>query len=171
MKMNGVLSAVLGLTFAGLSFAAAQEGPIVMGDGEKNRITVDGVVRKETAGVFSEVLTAGPQTATRRGDATTLVFPNVQIEGDGWLVMHPFVDGRPSATMVAGYTFVPGGTTENVAITLDHKAALGDRYVVMLHGDVDGDKVFDFVFVDDVNVEDKAVFEGNTIIAHAIAIP
>ncbi len=162
----------IGLSQASLAEPASpQAAPIGMGNGEKNAIVIEGIVREDGQGTFSEVQTVGTRIATRRGDATTLTFAQVQIDGDGWLVLHPFVDGKPNGNIVSGYTFVPSGKNENVAVTLDHLASKGDRFIVMLHGDVDGDKVFDFVFVDDTNVEDKAVFEGNKIVAHPIAIP
>ena len=41
----------------------------------------------------------------------------------------------------------------------------------MMHSDSHSNKIFDFVFIDEVNVMDKAVFEGNMMIAHAIAVP
>ena len=42
----------------------------------------------------------------------------------------------------------------------------------MLHNDVDNDRVFDFVFVEDgINVEDRAVFEGMRMIAHIFEVP
>lgn len=44
-------------------------------------------------------------------------------------------------------------------------------YVAMLHSDVNNDETFDFVFVDELNVADKAVFEGKTMIAHVIKAP
>ena len=47
----------------------------------------------------------------------------------------------------------------------------GEMFIVMLHRDVNENQAFDFVFVDAVNVLDKAVFEGRTMIAHAIPAP
>ena len=44
-------------------------------------------------------------------------------------------------------------------------------FIVMLHRDVNENQVFDFVFVDERNVLDKAVFEGNTMIGHAYPAP
>ena len=111
------------------------------------------------------------RTAVRRGDGTTLTFSEVHIEGDGWLVMHPFVDGKPSGTHVAGFAFVEDGTNTDVKITLNPAPAAGDAYVVMLHSDADNDRVFDFVFVAENVVEDVAVFEGNKMIAHIITVP
>ena len=43
--------------------------------------------------------------------------------------------------------------------------------IVMLHSDSNSNKIYDFVFVDAVNVMDKAVFEGNMMIAHALSVP
>jgi len=45
-------------------------------------------------------------------------------------------------------------------------------FQVMLHSDSGEDGIFDFVFVDDgVNVEDRAMFEGNRMIANVFAAP
>ena len=44
-------------------------------------------------------------------------------------------------------------------------------FLVMLHRDVNENREFDFVFVDERNVSDKAVFEGAKMIAHPIAAP
>jgi hypothetical protein len=44
-------------------------------------------------------------------------------------------------------------------------------FIVMLHRDTNENEVFDFVFVDEQNVMDHAVFEGGTMIGHAIAAP
>jgi hypothetical protein len=41
----------------------------------------------------------------------------------------------------------------------------------MLHRDVNENKTFDFVFVDERNVLDKAVFEGTKMIGHPFAAP
>ena len=42
---------------------------------------------------------------------------------------------------------------------------------VMLHRDVNENQEFDFVFVDPINVLDKAVMEGMTLIGHSIPAP
>ena len=47
----------------------------------------------------------------------------------------------------------------------------GEMFIVMLHRDVNENQVFDFVFVDERNVLDKAVFEGSKMIAHHFAAP
>ena len=44
-------------------------------------------------------------------------------------------------------------------------------FIVMLHRDVNENKVFDFVFVDERNVLDKAAFEGTKMIGHHFAAP
>ena len=41
----------------------------------------------------------------------------------------------------------------------------------MLHRDVNEIHIFDFVLVDEINVLDKAVFEGTKMIAHTFAAP
>ncbi len=156
------------------STATAQdaEAPpaITLGNGEKNWIIVDGL-KRASASTYTEVRTTSERQHLRRGDGVTLIIPEVHIDGDGWLVMHPFIGGAPSGTYVAGYAFVESGTNKNVEITLNPAPAKGDRYVVMLHKDVDNDRVFDFVFVAENVVEDEAVFEGRTMIAHIVAVP
>ncbi|MEM8724688.1 MAG: hypothetical protein AAGE86_04110 [Pseudomonadota bacterium] len=148
---------------------AASSG-ISLGNGEKNWIKVDGIERAK-ASTYTEVRATSDAQALRRGDGVTLTIPEVHIEGDGWLVMHPFIGGSPSGTYVAGYTFVESGTNTDVAITLNPAPASGDMYVVMLHKDANKDRVFDFVFVAENVVEDEAVFEGSTMIAHIVAVP
>lgn len=59
-----------------------------------------------------------------------------------------------------------------MTIRIDHPADPGSKFLVMLHRDVDEDRVLDFVFVEDgINVEDTAVFEGTNMIAHIFAVP
>ncbi len=134
---------------ATLAQTQAQESQITMGNGAENAITTDG--------------------ATRSGD--TFSFPQVTIAGDGWLVMHPFKDGRPDGTVVAGYTSIPSGTSENVSLTVDSEPTAGDRYIVMLHSDANANGEFDFVFINEREVVDKAVFEGTTMIGHVFVAP
>ncbi|MEM1229788.1 MAG: hypothetical protein AAGI15_04565 [Pseudomonadota bacterium] len=121
------------------------------GNGERNRI--------ETSGV------------TRNGRIFTI--PEVTLEHNGWLVLHPFRDGRPVGEIYAGATYLPGGTHQNVAVTAQTvpMPEPGTMFIVMLHSDVNNDETFDFVFVDERNVADKAVFEGGKMIGHAIAAP
>jgi hypothetical protein len=54
---------------------------------------------------------------------------------------------------------------------VDFDPAAGDMFLVMLHRDVNENREFDFVFVDERNVVDAAVFEGTKMIAHPIAAP
>jgi len=127
--------------------AAAPE--IVLGNGEANWIIVEGVSR----------------------DHATLTFSEVRIDGNGWLVLHPFKDGKPVGELYVGHSYIEDGDNQNVEITLEAEPASGDMFIVMLHRDVNENQEFDFVFVDEVNVLDKAVFEGTTMIAHAIPVP
>ena len=124
-------------------------GVPTLGNGEKNWIHVEG--------------------ATREGD--TLTFREVQIDGNGWLVLHPFADGKPVGEIYVGATYLTSGDNQNVAIRVDEEPAPGEMFIVMLHRDVNENEVFDFVFVDERNVLDRAVFEGTTMIAHAIGAP
>lgn len=128
----------------------AAESQMTMGNGADNWIHLDG--------------------ATRAG--AELQVPEVQIDGNGWLVLHPFEGGKPNGDVVAGVTFVRDGTNQDVAVTVEDRPAAGDMYIVMLHRDVDEDGHFDFVFVGDTgHVEDRAVFEGSKMIGHAYAMP
>jgi hypothetical protein len=104
-------------------------------------------------------------------DGATFSFSEVQIDGNGWLVMHPFEDGKPNGNIYVGATYLKDGDNHNVEITVDTEPETGDMFIVMLHRDVNENQEFDFVFVDSINVLDKAVTEGLTLIAHAIAAP
>ena len=138
---------VLALTLAPMAWS--QE--FSMGNGEKSWIVVDGMTR----------------------DARQFSFPEVTLAEPGWLVLHPFEDGAPLGKIYVGASYLPAGTHENVTIEVDTapEPEPGTQFIVMLHGDVDRDETFDFFFVDEVNVADKAVFEGSTMIGHMIAAP
>lgn len=127
---------------------AAAAGPS-MGNGENNWIVVDGVTRERNV----------------------LKFKEVRIDGNGWLVMHPFEDGKPNGDKYVASTYVESGTTQDVDIEVLKGVATGEMFIVMLHRDLNENQVLDFVFVDDRNVMDKAVFEGSRMIGHAIPAP
>jgi len=157
--MTSILrSAAIGLTVSFLAACSAEpdEAPkaphradITLGNGKQN-----------------EILTAG---LTREGD--TFTFSQVTMANNGWLVLHEFKDGKPDGKDYVGATYLTAGTTELPSVTVRREVSSGEPFLVMLHQDVDEDQVFDFVFVDDTNVEDRAVFEGNTMIAHIIQAP
>ena len=142
-----ILSLALILTTAGCSSIARML--ISTENGDQNWIIVEGVTR----------------------DGATLTFSEVQIDGNGWLVIHPFKDGKPHGKIYTGASYVADGINRDVAITLDEEPSKGDMLFVMLHSDVNENKEFDFVFVDSVSVLDKAVLEGLTMIGHAISAP
>ena len=138
---------LLALTLAPIAWS--QE--ISMGNGEKSWIVVDGMKR----------------------DARQFSFPEVTLAEPGWLVLHPFEDGAALGKIYVGAKYLPAGTHKDVTIEV-HTAPEpkpGTQFIVMLHGDVDRDETFDFYFVDERNVADKAVFEGTTMIGHVIAAP
>lgn len=114
---------------------------IVMGNGENNNIISDG---------FNQ-------------SGNTFTFAQVKIVGNGWLVMHPFKDGKPVPTVYVGHTYVKHGKNKNVSITVDDLPKSEENYILMLHWDVDQDKEFDFG--DGIDVLDAPVFEGNKMIA------
>jgi hypothetical protein len=122
---------------------------MTLGNGEANWIVTEGASR----------------------DRAVLTFPEVQIDGNGWLVLHPFKDGKPVGNVYVGATYLNDGENREVEITVDSEPASGEMFLVMLHRDVNENREFDFVFVDERSVVDKAVFEGTTMIAHAFAAP
>ena len=153
--MQTLVLALTVLLAVGLQTAASEEpspageAPTTTGNGKANWIHTEG--------------------ATRTG--ATFSFREVRIDGNGWLVMHPFKDGKPVGDVYVGATYLADGENRGVAITVDSVPEPGEMFIVMLHRDVNEDKVFDFVFVDERNVLDKAVFEGTMMIAHAFAAP
>ncbi|MFT6294953.1 MAG: hypothetical protein ACJATW_001231 [Glaciecola sp.] len=120
-----------------------------MGNGDKNWINVDDV----------------------RRDGTILTFSEVQIDGNGWLVIHPFEDGAPNGDKYVANTFLTNGKNTDVSIEVFKGLAPGEMFIVMLHSDSNTNQILDFVFVDDQNVMDLAVFEGSKMIGHAIPTP
>jgi hypothetical protein len=126
-----------------------EERKISMGNGEKNWIITDGATRQDS----------------------TLTFKEVQIAGSGWLVIHPFENGAPNGDKYVAATYLEDGKNLDVDIKVHKGIATGEMFIVMLHRDLNENKILDFVFVDDINVMDKAVFEGNTMIGHAIPAP
>lgn len=175
MQIKRALSYVISLALL-TGTASAQEASkkpqITMGNGTANAIQVEGLTRESGAAIASEIRVDGTSVSTLRANTTAITFPEVTIEKPGWLVMHPVIDGRPDGDIVSGYVYLNDGQNENVTIRIQHPAGAGDKFLVMLHSDVDQDRIFDFVFVEDgINVEDTAVFEGTRMIAHLIALP
>ena len=107
--------------------------------------------------------------ASRVGNV--LEFTEINIAADGWLVMHPFEDGKPNGDKYVAATFVAKGKNQNVPIEVYKGIESGEQFIVMLHFDSNTNKIFDFVFVDDTNVMDRAVFEGSKMIGHVFAAP
>jgi hypothetical protein len=120
-----------------------------MGNGTENWIDVAGVTRIDSV----------------------LTFPEVQIDGNGWLVIHPFENGKPNGDKYVAKTYLENGKNENVEIDVLKGLTANEMFIVMLHRDSNENKVLDFIFVDDTNVLDRAVFEGSRMIGHAIPAP
>ena len=152
IRRTGFILAVLLTLCANPGVGSAEEpnrANMTMGNGEKNIIIIDGATQEES----------------------TFTFARVRIDGNGFLVIHPFANGKPVGKIYVGATYVESGDNRDVEITVDDEPATGDMFIVMLHRDVNENQEFDFVFVDEVNVLDKAVFEGTKMIAHAIQAP
>lgn len=140
----------VGLWLAAGAVVAAEGYKMTTGNGEKNWIVVEGVKRS----------------------GATFIFREARIEGNGWLVIHQVLDGKPVGEKYLGATYIPSGASKDVGVTVDNYApAAGEMFVVMLHRDVNENKVFDFVFVDPPHVLDKAVFEGTKMVALTFAAP
>jgi hypothetical protein len=152
MKMNWAMVAAAAVGTSSFCFAANSEDmQMTTGNGQKNWIMTDGV--------------------TRQG--ITFTFGKVQIDGNGWLVIHQIVDGKPVGEKYLGATYIATGETKDVSVTVGgYSPKEGEAFVVMLHRDVNENKAFDFVFVDGgPHVVDKAVFEDNKMIALTFAAP
>lgn len=122
---------------------------VALGNGDANWIVVDGL----------------------RREGNTFIVPEVNIAANGWLVIHPFENGRPVGAYYSASTYVASGKNFDVPITLESSPEPGTKFLIMLHSDVNDNQVFDFVFVDEVNVLDKAVFEGATMISQTFETP
>ena len=104
-------------------------------------------------------------------DGNVLTFDEVHIDGNGWLVMHPFENGAPNGDKYVAATYVESGSNKDVEIEVHKGAETGEMFIVMLHRDLNENGVFDFVFIDETNVMDRALFEGPRMIGHAIPSP
>ena len=154
MKNSKTIQTIIGVAVLGFGFSVAQEQSDAtpersIGNGSKNWITTEGVQRQDG----------------------TLTFSEVQIDGNGWLVIHPFEDGAPNGDKYVASTYVKDGSNLNVSIKVHKGLQAGEMFIVMLHRDVNENQILDFVFVDELNVMDTAVFEGSRMIGHAIPAP
>lgn len=120
---------------------------ITLGNGERNNVALEG--------------------STREG--ATFTFPSVTLDKPGFLVMHPFKDGKPVQTVYVGATSLSAGAHADVDITVSNSPQTGDNFIVMLHYDVNDDGIFDFN--DGVTVPDAPVFEGTTLVALRYTAP
>ena len=127
---------------------AAESGP-GMGNGENNWIKIE--------------------NTSRIGNV--LVIPEVKIAQPGWLVVHPFKNGRPNGDIYVGASYLKEGVSKDVPIEVFRGIESGEKLMVMLHSDRNRNKAFDFVFIDERNVMDLAVFEGNKIIGRIYTAP
>ena len=150
MTRAGVITAIfICLTWTATTLHAEDAPAFTMGNGEQNWIVTNEASR----------------------DGNLLTFSEVQIERNGWLVMHPFEEGRPNGDKYVAASFVEAGVNNNVEIEVYKGIETGENFIVMLHFDSNDNEIFDFVFVDDRNVMDRAVFEGSKMIGHVFAAP
>lgn len=149
LTRNVIAVLLIALIFPVMNARGEDAPKLTMGNGDNNWIDVKGV--------------------TRQG--SILNFPEVEIDGNGWLVIHPFENGAPNGDKYVASTYLNSGTNTDVNIEVFKGLETGEMFIVMLHRDVNENKVLDFVFVDDRNVMDTAVFEGSMMIGHAIPAP
>lgn len=149
MNRHQFTKSILAILVISLAQSSVFGQAVSIGNGTKNWINVEGVTR----------------------DQGTLTFLEVQIEGNGWLVIHPFEEGAPNGDKYVASTYLQDGKNLNVSIDVLKGLESGEMFIVMLHWDTNENKVLDFIFVDEQNVMDRAVFEGSTMIGHAIAAP
>lgn len=127
--------------------ASEPEVQITLGNGDLNRIELDRLSR------------VGP----------SLTVASVTAHRDSFLVLHPFENGSAVQTDYVGSTFIRAGQTDNLHVRLDDSPNAGDRFIIMLHTDVNEDGRFQFG--DGVTVADAPLFEGSTLIALPIQAP
>jgi len=108
-------------------------------------------------------------TADISRDGNEFTFKQVIIDEPGFLVMHPFRDGKPVQTEYVGASLLKAGTTKAAKIAVSDQPETGDMYIVMLHSDANKDGVFDLG--DGITVPDVPIFEGTRLIAHRIQAP
>lgn len=105
-------------------------------------------------------------------DGCFLIFSEVMFDEFGWFVFYLFEDGVLQGKIYVGVKYLVVGMYENVIIDVIIVLELmkGINFIVMLYSDVDGDEIFDFVFVDECNVVDQVVFEGLMMIGYVVSI-
>lgn len=147
--------------------------------------TAEGIAQEAVQDASESAKAAAAKISFANGEANWIIteglsrngrnitFKEAQIDGNGWLVLHPFKDGRPNGAIHVGASYLRDGLNKDITVTVtqDAEPRAGEMFLVMLHSDVNEDQVFDFVFVDERNVLDRAVFEGMTMIAHIFPAP
>jgi len=126
---------VLSLSPAACAQVEVPKPKITMGNGESNSIQMEGLSHSLEESTFSSIRVDGKAVSAFRGTTTALTFPEVVIEGPGWLVLHPVINGRPDGDMVSGFAYLSEGQNKDVTIQIDHPADAGDKFLVMLHSD------------------------------------
>jgi len=53
-------------------------------------------------------------TENFKQNGSTFTFEEVKIKGNGWLVLHPYKDGKPHSTVYVGASYVKHGKNKNV---------------------------------------------------------
>lgn len=81
-------------------------------------------------------------TEGSRIDGSSVIFPNVMMDQDGYAVVHAMEGGAPVAPSSLGHAAVSAGANPEVSVPVEGLAP-GD-YMVMLHHETNGNASYDF---------------------------
>ncbi len=72
----------------------------------------------------------------------SVVFPNVLIDQNGYVVIHSVMNGEPMLPQSIGHAAVPAGASTNVMVPVEGLSS-GD-YIAMIHYETNGNGTYDF---------------------------
>ena len=77
-------------------------------------------------------------------EGTSVVFPAVKIDKDGYVVIHAVENGNVVLPGSIGHTAVEAGDSEDVAVEIEGGAKEGTDYVAMIHYETNDNDTYDF---------------------------
>lgn len=77
-------------------------------------------------------------------EGTSIVFPAVKIDKDGYVVVHAVENGEAVIPASVGHTAVAAGDSQNVAVEIEGGATEGTDYVAMIHYETNDNGTYDF---------------------------
>ena len=75
---------------------------------------------------------------------TTVTFPRINAQQDGYIVLHAVADGEPVVPESLGHAMVMAGENTGVAVVVPMALSAGTELVAMLHAETNGNGVYDF---------------------------